>query len=278
MKRVILICLVVMTILFVGCKSNNLNVGEINKFEGSKPNSVNDNKMNKNEGNKSSDVNDNKENNFEGSKPSNTNDYKILEKEYSVHNKENKPFKVKYAQISGLGNEGLESKINQILKLSITEWINKDCEWAEKFQVDVKYKTSNYLSLCYTIEWENSQGEDFMSTFTRIGVTIDMQSGERVYLDNLVKDTANLKQKLVDYSYGNDFSPPIDSEEADKIIHYTSISEKKYLEEVYKTDPLVYSYMLSYIRKKPSFYLVDNKLVIIRNEFNLNDIFIDFKQ
>jgi hypothetical protein len=87
--------------------------------------------------------------------PSSVSDYQIYEEEYTAYNKENNPFKVKYAQISGLGNENLENKINQTLKLSITEWINEDCEWADKLQVDVKYKTSKYLirqiTSCYSI-------------------------------------------------------------------------------------------------------------------------------
>lgn len=41
------------------------------------------------------------------------------------------------------------------------------------------------------------------------------QSGERVYLDDFVKDIKSLKLKLQDYSYDNELSPPIDSEEAE---------------------------------------------------------------
>lgn len=246
MKRAILICFfVIMPMLFVGCNS--------------------------------SDVNDNKVKNIEGSKPSNENDYKIFEKEYTAYDKDNNPFNLKYAQISGLGNESLEHQINQNLKLSMTEWINKDCEWAEKFQIDVTYKTSKYLSLRYQIEWKDSRGEDYMSTFIRIGVTIDMQTGERVYLDDLLTDTESLKQKLINYYYDNGFSSPIKSEEADEMIHNASIPEKVYLEEVNKTDPLVYEFMLSYLRTKPSFYLTDNKIVITRDEYDLNDVYLDLK-
>ncbi|MNC02087.1 hypothetical protein D3C81_538660 [compost metagenome] len=247
MKRAALICfLVIMPMLFAGCNS--------------------------------SDANDNKVNNTEGSKPSSENDYKVFEKEYTAYDKDNHPFNVKYAQISGVGNESLEHQINQNLKLSMTEWINKDCEWAEKFQVDVTYKTSKYLSLRYMIEWKDSQGEDYMSTFIRIGVTIDMQTGERVYLDDLIADTESLKHKLINYNYGNGYSPPIDSEEADEIVHYASIPEMMYLEEIYKTDPLVYEFMLSYLRTKSSFYLTDKQIVITRDDYDLNDVYLDFKQ
>ncbi len=80
------------------------------------------------------------------------------------------------------------------------------------------------------------------------------------------------------FYYGNEISPPINSEEADKIIQHTSISEKEYFEDVYKTDPLVYNFMFTYIRVKPSFYLTDNKLVITRDENEFDDVYIDFKQ
>lgn len=227
---------------------------------------------------KSSNVNDTRKNNVEKSKSYNTNVYKVYEKEYTAYNKQDKPFIVKYAQISDLGNKSLEAKINQTLKSSITEWINKDCEWMEKSQITIKRKTSQYLSLCYTIEWKNSQGEDFMSTYTRIGVTVDIQTGDRVYLNDLIKDTDGLKRKLEKYDYGNEFSPPIDSEEADKILHEASISESKYLEEIYQNDPYAYDEIKDEIGSKTSFYLTDNKLVITRNEYDLNDVYIDFEQ
>lgn len=260
MKRVVLIYFIVMAMLLVGCNSSKLNDSEINKDKGSKL----------------IDANYNKVGNVEESNPRDENDYKILEKEYNAYNKENKPFKVKYAQISGLANENLENMINETLNSSITEWINIDCEWMEESQLAIKYKTSKYLSICYTIELIDDKYN--LRTYTRIGVTVDMQTGDRVYLNDLIEDTTNLKQRLVSYSYGNEVSPPINSEEADKIIHYTSISEKEYLEEIYKTDPLVYDFMYTYIGVKPSFYLTDNKLVITRDENEFDDVYIDFKQ
>lgn len=236
---------IVLTMLFAGCKSGNIINGQTNKPVEIKSNNVTD--------------------------------YKVNIKEHVAYNEENNPFKVKYAQISDLGNESLEIKINQTLKSTITEWINKNCEWMEKSQITIKCKNSQYLSLCYTIEWKNSQGEDFMSTYTRIGVTVDIQTGNRVYLSDLIKDTDSLQQKLEKYDYGNEFSPPIDSEEADKILHEASISESKYLKEIYHNDPYAYDEIKDEIGSKTSFYLTDNKLVITRDEYELNDVYIDFK-
>lgn len=245
MKKAILIYFcIVLTMLFTGCRSGNINNEKTDDFLESKLNVA---------------------------------DYNVVMKDYISYNEKNNPYTVKYAQISGIGNEKLENRINQTLKSAITEWLNKNCEWMEKSQITIKRKNSQYLSLCYMIEWKNSQCEDFMSTYTRIGVTVDIQTGDRVYLNDLIKDTDGLKQKLEKYDYGNEFSPPIDFEEADEIIHEASISESKYLEEISHNDPYAYDEIKDEIGSKTSFYLTDNKLVITRNEYDLNDVYIDFK-
>jgi hypothetical protein len=218
---------------------------------------------------------------FIGCKSNTSNDnskniYETYEEDYIAYNEKNNSFIVKYVQISGLSSESLENQVNQVLKLSITEWINENCEWMDKFQVDVKYKTSKYLSLCYTIDWKNIKGSDYPSTLTRIGVTIDMQTGERVYLEDLIKDTTSLKQKIMNYS--NEISPPIHSKEADKIIHEVSISEKKYFQEKFQTNPNVYNELKEVLVNKSSFYLLEGSLVITRNEYEYNDIYIDLQQ
>jgi hypothetical protein len=237
---------VVMTMLFVGCKSGSVIENQTNKPVESKIDIVTD--------------------------------YKVNVKEYTLYNKKNKPFIVKYAQISGVGNESLESRINQTLKSSITEWINKDCDWLDESQIAVKYKDLDYLSLCYTIELKDDRGETNMSTYTRIGVTVDMRTGDRVFLDDLFKNTDSLKKELEKYNYGNEISPPINSDDANKILHDASISEKQYFEEIYKTDPHVYDFMLSYLRAKSSFYLTDKQLVITRDENEFDDVYFDFGQ
>lgn len=203
-------------------------------------------------------------------------EYEVSIEEYTAYAETDKPFKVKYAQISGLNDENLESRINQTLKSCIIEWINEECYWLEWYQVSSIYKTPEYLSICFFIKWDYPPGENIMKEETRVGVTIDMQTGERVFLDDLVADIDSLKQKLVDYYYGTEFSPSISAKEADKIIHCASISEKEYFEELYKTDPHLYINLISVFSSKPSFYLKDNKLVITRDRYELNDVYLDF--
>ena len=133
MKRVFLICfLVFIAMLFAGCKLDNVDK-QINEPVESKSGDV-DKQISEPVESKSGNVID-KEINEPVSKSNNVTDYEVNTKEYIAYGETDKPFKVKYAQISGLSNESLESHINQTLKSSMTEWINEDCEWMEKFQL-----------------------------------------------------------------------------------------------------------------------------------------------
>ena len=244
MKKVILIYFfVVMTMLFTGCKSGNIIDVQTNEEIQNKANYITD--------------------------------YKVNIKEDIAYNENGEPFKVKYAQISDSGNEILENQINKTLKSSITDWINKDCDWMEKCIIKIEHKDCKYISLSYTREEKSPRGEDFMSTFMRFGITVDMQTGKRVFLDDLFKGTSSLKQKLEQYIYKGETSPSIDSDYADKIIYQTSISEKKYFEEKYKTDSYEYKYLYSYLRFKSSFYLTDKQLVITIDENEYDDLYFD---
>ncbi len=243
MKRIIFIFFVVCVfVFFEGCKS-----GSVNDYQESMPVESNTNSII---------------------------DYKVTIKEYEAYNKENKMFKVEYVQISGMDDENLQNQINQTLKSSISEWITKDCDWMEKSRITVECKTSKYLSIIYKIEWENPNGKDLLGTFTRIGLTVDLQTGKRVLLNALFNDYDGLKEKLVKYDYGNEISPPIDSDEADEIIHNASITEKEFYEENYKNGHSDYNFLWS----KSSYYLTDEQIVIIRDENEFDDVHFDFKQ
>ncbi len=204
------------------------------------------------------------------------NNYNVNEKEYTLYNAEGKSFVVKYLQVSDMDDKDLENKINQATKSSVSEWVNQDCEWMADSKLIVECHSSKYLSYYYEVESKDERGKDYLSTFARIGITINIETGERIYANDLINDIASFKNKLVEYSYENEVSCPIDTQEVEKIIYYTSISEKEYLEEILINDPLVYESIFSYIRIKPTFYLTDKYLVITRDENKYNDILIDF--
>jgi hypothetical protein len=213
---------------------------------------------------------------FNSCTPEYDNDYQVYEKAYTGYDEEQGEYAVKYLQVSGIDNKKLEEKINETLRLSVTEWLNEYCAWMERSKISIECQSAQYFSVCYTIEWKNKNGEDLIGPKTRIGVTVDMSTGERVFLDDLLKDTDSLKQRLENYDYGNEYSPPISTEEADNIIYCASLSEKEYLEEEYKSDPHVYDEIKSVLSSKSSFYLTGNKLIITRDDDEWNNVSIDF--
>lgn len=220
------------------------------------------------------------DNSKEKSKSNNIVEYIVYKDEYIVNLDNNTSISVDYVQISNLGNVNLENQINQInqiLKSSLSEWVNEECEWFEQFEVDIKYKSPEYLSVCYTAHWENPNGNDFIGTVTRIGITIDINEGKRVYLNDFFEEAVVINRFLEEYNYGTEFSAPIREEEAKEIIHEASISVKEYLDEKQQTYPLVYEFMLSYISEKSSFYLEGNKIIITRDEYEMSDVYLEYK-
>lgn len=179
-------------------------------------------------------------------------------------------YSVKYLQIRGLASEEQERKINAILKDSILEWLNQDSIWISRCQIDILYQSPEYLSVCYRLADNDSEIE---SPRICICITIDIKAQKRIYLSDIV-DCNYLESYLMEYRYENEFSPPISFLEAQNIIRYASMSEYEYIQEMVTQDELVLNFTKTYLSCKPSFYLTENSVVIIRDEYDLNNIMI----
>jgi hypothetical protein len=134
----------------------------------------------------------------------------------------------------------------------------------------VTLQTEKYLSICYKKEWVDPRGSDYMSKCTRICITIDIIRGKRVYLDEIIGDYP-LQAYLENYNYGTEFSPPITASEAQKIVTYSSMSEKEYLDKQILQRP-TYKPLYEWLLGKPSFYLTGPEIIIARDEYEQNDV------
>ncbi len=214
--------------------------------------------------------------------------YNIDEKEFLFNRYDGKEIRLKYIQVSGLSNVELETRINEMLKAELTQWINLKSEWYERdparhewferFQPEVKLKSPRYLSVCYTARWEHDNGSDYMGESVRVGITIDILEGRRVYLKDLFEDESVLKRELENYEYNSEFTAPIDSDEADKIIYEASLSMADYLDELSQTDPLAYEEIMFdlFWQPKPSFYLLEDTVVVTRSKYEISDAYLSF--
>ncbi len=215
--------------------------------------------------------------------------YNIDEKEFLFNRYDGKEIRLKYIQVSGLSNVEAETRINEMLKTELIQWVNLKSEsyeeenplaneWFEKFQPEVKLKSPRYLSVCYTARWEHKNGSDYMGESVRVGITIDILEGRRVYLKDLFEDESVLKRELENYEYNSEFTAPIDSDEADKIIYEASLSMADYLDKLSQTDPLAYEEIKYYLiwQPKSSFYLFEDTVVVTRNEYEISDVYLSF--
>jgi len=100
-------------------------------------------------------------------------------------------------------------------------------------------------------------------------MTIDMKTGKRIYLDDIMKLESHI---LLSYDYGvnSEFVVPINERECERILKEANESEKEYLLE--KNDDNFVS--ISHLYGKATFYLKEGCVVIIRNYFSNADIFI----
>ena len=180
-------------------------------------------------------------------------------------------YRVQYLQIRGLASEEQERKINAILKDSTLEWLNQDSMWISKCQIQIPHQSPEYLSICY-----RSADNDLELERPRICIciTIDIKAQRRVYLSDLV-DRNYLESYLMGYEYETEFSPPVSLPEAQNIIRYASMSESEYMREMAAQDELAPNFTKSYLSCKPSFYLTEDSIVIIRDEYDLNNITIE---
>jgi hypothetical protein len=185
-------------------------------------------------------------------------------------------YSVKYAKITGLNDKKVERQINRTLRMAATEGLSEDIGWAANCDLYIRHRSAQYLSLLYWAKWEVSKAGD-----TRFGITVDMKTGERIFLKNWVANRATLKEHLLNYKYpasSGDFPSPLYEKEINELLCLTSISEEEY----YHVDEELF-YSLNKDEKherhnfceKPTFFLTEEQLVITRDGWVFNDIYID---
>ena len=96
------------------------------------------------------------------------------------------------AAVEGMEDGEKQERINQILQepfqtlASRAEWEDEDArEWNfQDVKIYVAYKSEKWLSVVYSVLVDNNPDE-LSDGIAEIGVTVDMESGERVMLDDL---------------------------------------------------------------------------------------------
>lgn len=179
--------------------------------------------------------------------------------------------------VSNMKNSTIERKINIVLSDSMYELV-KDVtdEWLSKIDlitVSAKYKGTDFLSILYELH-NKDVNDDYRVGYGRMGITISIQTGERVFLDEFVNDIDELYSAMSSYvSPITEAFPPVTYDQAEKVYYSNSVSELEYIHSEWNY-PWASGEALSIALGKPCFYLFEGNIVIVRDAFDLHDVVI----
>jgi hypothetical protein len=205
--------------------------------------------------------------------------YEVTENKSIIIDGSGQKYHVPYLQVTGIEDKGVEEKVNACL-YSVIELFNSgsgDYSALKDIVLSVRLQSDDYLSLLYECPLDQSTTVENGSI--RIGLTINMATGERVFLDDLFSQrTKTLYEMISMYGSQSEFSPPITQADAISITEKASQSEYDYMSMILIDDPLACNFMLTYLRTKPTFFMTGTSVCIIRDPYEMDDIYLDFQQ
>lgn len=178
-------------------------------------------------------------------------------------------------QLCGMADGTLEKQINRVLQKSLS-WINGNCVWISDCIVHAFLKNELYLSVKYEIAMYNDEYPVDGQTI-RIYTTVNLKTGEQVRLNDFFPTGESLLCAIDEDAIDRDVSPSLSLDQAKELIIYASMTEEEFLAEMSKEDFYTYEKMALYLLGKPGFYLDGNTLVIKRNKYIRDDIYIDLR-
>lgn len=173
-------------------------------------------------------------------------------------------YSVPYFQIFGLNNPGLEDKINEVLLKAAIEWLRDNCLWASDSKLQITSQTEDYFSYIYMID----MNDHIFGTYC-YGVTIDLKTGVRLSLDDFLTIDDTFMEQVAAYDYNDEFVFPLSVEESKTMIESALMTELEYLEE----NGSDVEYVMGPLKYKSSFYIKPGDLIIIRDTYDMGDIY-----
>lgn len=177
-------------------------------------------------------------------------------------------YSIPYISISGLENPAIAAQANEVLKTVVEGIAGNTAEIKTNAPViSAVYQDSDYLSVLYEVQYDES-AERVKLGKGRVGIVIDIHTGNRLFLDDFFDSPDELFSCMSSYKTDGEFFVPIEYAEAVNIFNAASLSEAEYAAQ---KDASAFDFMLRYTLSKPTFYLDGNEIVIIRDNFDLND-------
>lgn len=180
-------------------------------------------------------------------------------------------YSIPYMSVSGLENSTAEAKANDVLKTVVEGIAGNTAEIkTDAPAISAVYQDSDYLSVLYEVKYDESP-ERVKFGKGRVGIVVDMHTGNRLFLDDFFDSPDELFSCMSSYKTDGEFFVPIEYAEAVNIFTFASLSE---LEYALQEDTNAFDFLLRYTLSKPTFYIDGNEIVIIRDNFDLNDVHV----
>lgn len=193
----------------------------------------------------------------------------IAEKREYTFCRDGVEYSIPYMSVSGLKNSTAEAQVNEALKTVAEGIADNSAEIKTDAPViSAVYQDSDYLSVLYEVKYDESP-ERVKLGKGRVGIVVDMHTGNRLFLDDFFDSPDELFSCMSSYKTDGEFFVPIEYAEAVNIFTFASLSE---LEYALQEDTNAFDFLLHYTLSKPTFYLDGDEIVIIRDNFDLNDV------
>lgn len=196
--------------------------------------------------------------------------YIVEEREYTLC-RDGVEYSIPYISVSGLKKPTAEAQANEVLKTVVEGIAGNTAEIKTNAPViSAVYQDSDYLSVLYEVEYDESP-ERVKFGKGRVGIVVDMHTGNRLFLDDFFDSPDELFSCMSSYKPDGEFFVPIEYAEAVNIFTFASMSELEYAAQ---KDTNAFDFLLRYTLSKPTFYLDGNEIVIIRDNYDLNDVHV----
>ncbi len=195
--------------------------------------------------------------------------YEVEQKTFYFSVDQSQEYQIPYVRVSGLQDTQLQWKINHTLWENAC-WIFDCAELTNdlycmfdgrgSMQITGIYQYKNYLSVVYEGMYEKS-----IEGHIAYAIVIDMLTGERVLMSDMVAESDGFKELLLHY-FDEDTRIMrlfIFEEDADKILFLGSLTE---VETVYNDNPSPIDgsvSCISYLFKAASFYMTEEAFVVL---------------
>lgn len=167
-------------------------------------------------------------------------------------------------KVTGLKDEAKQERINQILQEPLKACIRnegwEDYESRQKIfnstQIYISYKSKRWLSVVYSVQVNKNPGK-WADGICDLAVVIDMQTGERVLLDDLV-DMGGFKNWM--YIWG--IIPEDDAKQEKSLLGATRTEQENLLEMEEDSEFAMEDYLMDWT----VFYLYEGKLILMESQ------------